>query len=153
VLYNTSANNKQIAEAIQEMWRTNLGVESELQNEEWKVYLDDQHHHNYQVERSGWIADYADPNVFLEIFESTNGNNDTTWASAEYDRVFHEAMAAPNNAARYEKYHRLDEILVDECPVIPIYFYTRPYLMSTRVKGTWPNPLDIHPFQDIYLEN
>jgi oligopeptide transport system substrate-binding protein len=153
VLYNTSANNKQIAEAIQEMWRTNLGVESELQNEEWKVYLDDQHHHNYQVERSGWIADYADPNVFLEIYESTNGNNDTTWASPEYDRVFHEAMAAPNNAVRYEKYHRLDEILVDECPVIPIYFYTRPYLMSTKVKGIWPNPLDIHPFQDIYLEN
>jgi oligopeptide transport system substrate-binding protein len=153
VLYNTSANNKQIAEAIQEMWRRNLGVESELQNEEWKVYLDDQHSHNYQVERTGWIADYADPNVFLEIFESTNGNNDTTWASPEYDRVFHEAMAAGDNAKRYEKYQRLDEILVDECPIIPIYYYTRPYLMSTRVKGTWPNPLDIHPFQDIYLEN
>ena len=153
VLYNTSANNKQIAEAIQEMWRTNLGVESELVNEEWKVYLDSQHSHNFQVQRAAWIADYADPHVFLEIWESTNGNNDSLWANPEYDRLLHEALAAKDTASRYEIYQKMDAILVDECPIIPIFYYTRPFLMSTKVKGYWPNVLDIHPFQDIYLEN
>jgi oligopeptide transport system substrate-binding protein len=153
LLYNTQANNKQIAEAIQEMWRRNLGVETELINQEWKVYLDSQHTHNYQMERSGWIADYPDPHVFLEIWESGNGNNDTLWSNAAYDRLLHQALRAGDNAARYELYQKMDAILVDECPVIPIYYYTRPYLMSTRVKGTWPNELDNHPFKEIYLEN
>jgi len=153
LLYNTSANNKEIAEAIQEMWRRNLGVEIELVNQEWKVYLDSQTTHNYQLMRSGWIADYVDPHVFLEIWETGNGNNDTLWSNAEYDRLLHEALRAKDEAARYEIYQRMDAILVDECPVIPIYYYTRPYLMSPRVKGYWPNLLDDHPFKYIYLED
>jgi len=153
LLYNTQANNKQIAEAIQEMWRRNLGVETELINEEWKVYLDSQHTHNYQMERAGWIADYPDPHVFLEIWESGNGNNDTLWSNAAYDSLLHQALRAGDKASRYELYQRMDAILVDECPVIPIYYYKRPYLMSPRVKGYWINELDNHPFKEIYLEN
>jgi len=149
--YNTSANNKQIAEAIQEMWRRNLGVESTLVNQEWKVYLDNQHSHNFQMQRSGWIADYADPHVFLEIWETANGNNDTLWSNPEYDKLLHQALAAPTNEARYAIYQKMDAILCDEVPVIPIYYYTRPYLMTTRVKGYWANVLDIHPFKDIYM--
>jgi oligopeptide transport system substrate-binding protein len=153
LLYNTQANNKQVAEAIQEMWRRNLGVEVDLVNQEWKVYLDSQHTHNFQIERAGWIADYADPHVFLEIFETDNGNNDTLWSNAEYDKLLHEALAAKDQDTRYAIYQKMDAILVDECPVIPIYYYTRPYLMSTKVKGIWPNVLDNHPFKAIYLED
>jgi oligopeptide transport system substrate-binding protein len=153
LLYNTSANHKSIAEAIQEMWRKNLGVNIDLLNEEWKVYLDSQHTQNYQLERAGWIADYEDPHVFLEIWETGNGNNDSLWSNADYDRLLHEALRARNDAERYEIYQKMDAILVDECPVIPIYYYTRPYLMSTRVKGYWPNLLDNHPFKYIYLED
>jgi oligopeptide transport system substrate-binding protein len=152
LLYNTSANHRAIAEAIQEMWRKNLGVNIDLLNQEWKVYLDSQHTQNYQLERSGWIADYEDPHVFLEIWETGNGNNDTLWSNPEYDRLLHEALSAKDEATRYEIYQKMDAILVDECPVIPIYYYTRPYLLSTKVKGYWPNPLDNHPFKDIYLE-
>jgi oligopeptide transport system substrate-binding protein len=144
-LYNTSSNNKQLAEAVQEMWRTNLGVDIELLNEEWKVYLDSQHSHNFQLERSGWIADYPDPHVFLEVFETGNGNNDTQWSNPEFDRLLHDALKARDEAERYEIYQRMDAILVDECPVIPIYYFTRPYLMSTRVKGYTPNLMD-NPF-------
>jgi oligopeptide transport system substrate-binding protein len=153
LLYNTSANNKEIAEAIQEMWRKNLGVEIEIVNEEWKVYIDSQHTHNFQLQRAGWIADYQDPHVFLEIWESGNGNNDTLWSNPEYDRLLHQALGAKDDALRYEIYQKMDAILVDECPVIPIFYYTRPYLMTTRIKGYWPNLLDDHPFKYLYLEN
>ena len=94
LLYNTNSNNKKVAEAIQEMWRRNLGISIELLNQEWKVYLDTQHTHGYQLERSAWIADYPDPHVFLEIWETGNGNNDTLWSNAEYDRLLHQALAA-----------------------------------------------------------
>jgi oligopeptide transport system substrate-binding protein len=153
LLYNTSDNNKEIAEAIQEMWRANLGVKSDIVNEEWKVYIDSQHTHNYQIQRAGWIADYEDPHVFLEIWATDNGNNDTLWSNPQYDRLLGESLAAGNDRDRYEIYQKMDAILVDECPVIPIYYYTRPYLMSPRVKGYWPNLLDDHPVKYLYMED
>ena len=152
LLYNTNENHRLVAEAIQAMWRTNLGVDVRLTNEEWKVYLDSQHTQNFQMQRSGWIADYIDPHVFLEIWETGNGNNDTLWSNAEYDRVLHQAMNAGSEAERYADYQKLDSILVDECPIIPIYYYTRVFAMSTRVRGWWPTLLDIHPWKYIYLK-
>jgi oligopeptide transport system substrate-binding protein len=152
LLYNTSGNNRLVCEALQEMWRKNLGVKVELVNQEWKVYLDSQHTQNYQLERTGWIADYPDPHVFLEIFETGNGNNDTNWSNADYDRLLHEALSAKDEGTRYEIYQKMDAILVDECPVIPLYHYTRPYLMRTQVKGSSPNALDNPFFKGIYIQ-
>jgi oligopeptide transport system substrate-binding protein len=153
LLYNTSENHRAIAEAIQEMWRKNLGVEVELVNQEWKVYLDMQHTQNYMMERGGWIADYVDPHVFLEIWETGNGNNDTLWSNAEYDRLLQGALAAKDEAERYEIYQQMDAIMVDELPIIPIYFYTKKYALSLKVKGYWPTLLDNHPYKYIYIED
>ena len=105
------------------------------------------------MQRAGWIADYEDPHVFLEIWETGNGNNDTLWSNAEYDKLLHEALQARDEVERYEIYQKMDAILVDECPVIPIYYYTRTFLLSPRVKGYWPTLLDTHPFKYIHMEN
>ncbi len=154
LLYNTSENHRAIAEAIQQMWRKNLGVEVTLRNEEWKVYLATQHEtKDYTLQRAGWIADYLDPHVFLEIWTTGNGNNDTLWGNPEYDRLFQSALTAKNDTDRYEIYQKMDAILVDEVPVIPIYFYTRVHALSPRVKGYYPTLLDNHPYKYIYLEN
>jgi len=152
-LYNTNENHRSIAEAIQSMWRTNLGIDITLHNQEWKVYLDAQHSQNYQMQRSGWIADYVDPHVFLEIWTSGNGNNDTLWSNPEYDRLFQAALAAKDDTERYEIYQNMDAILVDECPIIPIYHYERVFAMSPKVKGFYPTLLDIHPYQSIWIED
>lgn len=153
LLYNTSENHRAIAEAIQAMLQQKLGVQVRLQNQEWKVYLDTQHNtHDFTMQRAGWIADYLDPHVFLEIWETGNGNNDTLWGSPEYDKLLHQALAAKNDAERYELYQKMDAILVEELPVIPIYYYTRPYAMSPKVKGYWPTLLDNHPYKHIWIE-
>ena len=153
LLYNTSQNHRATAEAIQAMWRKNLGVEVSLVNQEWRVYLDTQHKtHDFQLERSGWIADYLDPHVFLEIWTTGNGNNDTLWSNAAYDRLVQSALAAKDDTERYALYQQMDAILVDECPIIPIYYYTRVYAMSPKVKGYWPTLLDNHPYKYIWLE-
>ena len=153
LLYNTHENHRAIAEAIQQMWRTRLGVNISLLNQEWKVYLDMQHSKNYTLERAGWIADYVDPHVFLEIWETDNGNNDTNWSNAEYDRLLHASLAAKTDEERYELYQKMDAILVEEVPIIPIYYYTRVRALSPKVKGWHPTLLDNHPYKHVYLEN
>lgn len=152
LLYNTSENHRTIAEALQQMWRTNLGADIRLVNQEWKVYLDSQDTLNFSMSRSGWAADYADPNTFLEIFVTGGGNNDTGWSSARYDQLRADALAAPTDEERFEFYAEMEQILVDEVPIIPIYHYTRVYLLHPSVKGYYPTLLDNHPFKYIYLE-
>ena len=151
ILYNTSEGHKQIAEVIQQMWKTRLGVHAELTNEEWKVYLQTARSGNYQIARAGWIASYNDPLPFLDIWETGNGENETGWSNPEYDRLLHASFSAKSEAERYACYRKMDAILVDECPILPIYFYTRVYLLSRRVSGYWPNFLDHHPFKAIDL--
>ncbi|TGU69969.1 peptide ABC transporter substrate-binding protein, partial [Mesorhizobium sp. M00.F.Ca.ET.186.01.1.1] len=73
--YNTSEGHKKIAEAIQDQWKKNLGVDVKLENKEWKVYLDDVHQGKYQVARAGWLGDFNDPINFLEMFKEKDGGN------------------------------------------------------------------------------
>ena len=152
LLYNTSENHKAIGEAVQQMWKRELGVDVRLSNQEWAVYLDSQHTHNYQLARGSWIADYLDPHVFLEIWSSDSGNNDTLWASPAYDRLLQSALAAKTQEERYDLYQQMDALLLDECPVIPIYYYTHVYARSPQVKGWFSNLLDIHPYKSVSLE-
>lgn len=149
--YNTADNNQAVAETIQEMWRKNLGINITLANEEWKVYLDMQHSKNYTLQRSGWIADYVDPHTFLELWETDNGNNDTNWSNPEYDRLLHAALAAATDEERYAIYQQMDAILVDELPVIPIYYYTMVRGLNPKVRGFYPTLLDNHPLKAIWI--
>ncbi|KXU35909.1 peptide ABC transporter substrate-binding protein [Cephaloticoccus primus] len=153
LLYNTSENHRAIAEAVQQMWKTQLGVEVELVNQEWKVYLDRQSTGDYTLLRGGWVADYIDPHVFLEIWETGNGNNNTGWGSPEYDRLLHAALAAQNDEERYRYYQQMDAILIDELPIIPVHYYVKKVLLSPRVKGYYPTLIDIHPYKYISIEN
>ncbi len=152
LLYNTSASHKQIAEALQEMWRKNLGVTVRLRNEEWATYLDSQDHLNYSMSRSGWIADYVHPHTFLEIFVTNGGNNDTGWSNAEYDALRAKALASATDEERFAIYNRMEQILMDELPILPIYDYTRVYLQDPAVQGFYPTPLDNHPWKYIWIE-
>ena len=152
LLYNTSENHRVIAEAIQQMWKKNLGVDARLVNQEWKVYLDSQKTLNYQVCRAGWIGDYPDPNTFLDMWLTDGGQNETGWSSKEYDRLIKEAGRTIDQAKRYELFQRAEEILMAEVPIIPIYFYTRVALMHPALQGWHPTILDNHPYKFVYLD-
>jgi|SRR5882724_2298469 len=147
LLYNTLEKHKIIGEALQQMWRKNLGVDITLTNVEWKVYMDAQHSKNFQLERSGWIADYVDPHVFFDIWETDGGNNDTNWGNPEYDRLLHSALGAPDNPTRFAIYQQMEQILIDEMPVLPVFYYTRARLINPRVKGFYSTPLDNYPWK------
>jgi len=142
LLYNTLESHRTIAEAIQQMWKTRLGVDITLQNQEWKVYLDSQNTGNYQIARAGWIGDYPDPSTFVSMWMTGAGNNQTGWSNANYDRVLRSSTSAPTEIERMAEYQQLEQILADEVPVIPIYFYTRVYALNPKVKGWVPQLID-----------
>jgi oligopeptide transport system substrate-binding protein len=147
LLYNTLEKHRTIAEALQQMWRRNLGIDITLYNQEWKVYLDSQKTTNFQIQRAGWVADYVDPHVFLDLWRTGGGNNNTNWGSAEYDRLLAQSLDAKTTEARYEIYQQMEKILLDELPVMPIYFYTYARLIRPVVKNYHTTYLDNFPLK------
>ena len=152
IIFNTNESHRAIAAAIQEMWRKHLNINVELVNQEWKVYLDSQRNGDYWVSRAGWIGDYVDPNSFMDMWTSWSQQNQTGWTSDEYDRLITQAGATGDSKARLELFQKAEEILMAEAPIIPIYIYTRVYLLDPGVKNYNPTILDHHPYKHIYLE-
>lgn len=152
ILYNTNEAHKTIAEAIQQMWKKNLGINCKLENQEWKVYLNSKTEGDFQMVRFGWIGDYNDPNTFLELYTKESGNNNSQWWSDEYDRLLLEAGKEGDQEKRYAIMQEAEKILLEELPIMPIYYYMTTYLIDPRVKGWHPTILDHHPYKYVYLE-
>ncbi len=142
VSYNTSEAHSAIAQFIQQGWASNLGINVKLDNSEWQVYLDKLSNLDYQVGRMGWIADYNDAYSFLEMFNSAeNGNNDTGWENAEYAALLKQSVTETDADKRTEVLKEAEAIMVEEMPVIPIYFYTNLYVQKDYVSGMEPDAL------------
>jgi len=151
LLFNTSEGHRKIAEAIVAMWNDTLGINMQLENKEWKVYLDAQSHLDYDVARAGWIGDYMDPITFLDMFTTGNGNNDTGWSNPRYDELIEKAFRSETEAEHFQLLQEAEAILLDELPIAPIYWYTRIYLKDPRLQGWTPKLLDNHPAKYLYF--
>ncbi|WP_066557004.1 peptide ABC transporter substrate-binding protein [Croceicoccus bisphenolivorans] len=152
ILVNTLETHRQIAEALQAMWKEHLNVDIGIYNQEWKVYLNNVTNGDYDMARAGWIGDYVDPSAFLNIMTTGNGNNDTNWGDPRYDALIRDAQRAPDEKTRFAMLREAEQIMMDAMPVIPIYFYTRVYLKDPRLKGWHPKLLDNHPQKYLYFE-
>ncbi len=151
-LYNTSEGHKKIAEAVQNMLKENLGIDMELQNQEWKVYLQSRNEGQFDLARAGWLGDYVDPMTFLDMFVSTSGNNDTGWSNPQYDELIEKAKYETDNAKRVEYMHQAEKILMEDMPIIPLYFYTQPRLVKTYVKNYAAISLGWIDFKEAYIQ-
>lgn len=149
---NTDAINAKILEAVQNMWRRELGIEVSLANQDFRVYLDNQRTLSYQVSRSRWVADYNDPSDYLELFRSGGGNNQTGWKSPEYDLLLDQAGRTLDPGRRYAVLQRAEALLLDEAPIAPLFFGARTFLIEPQVRGWVPSLLGIHRYQYIWLE-
>lgn len=134
LLYNTNEAHKKIAIAIQEMWRA-LGVGIDLENTEFRVKIDREQSMDYTVSRAGWIGDYIDPNTFLDLFTSWNSQNNTGWASEEYDKLIDDASKEFEPAKRFEYLHKAEEMLMENLPIMPIYYYTKSRMIKPYLTG------------------
>ncbi|MCM3766337.1 ABC transporter substrate-binding protein [Neobacillus niacini] len=136
-LYNTDEKHKAIGEALQEMWRKNLGIEMTLENVEQQVKLDRQKTGDYVISRAGWVGDYVDPMTFLDLFITGASYNDPNWSNKEYDTLIQFAQTATDKKERMNALHKAEKILVDEAPIIPIYFYTKPLVYKESITGVF----------------
>lgn len=152
VLYNTSENHRLLAEAIQEMWRRELGIEVRLVNQEFKVVLAQRRLGDFQILLSDWVGDYLDASTFLELWRSDSANNHTGWSDQEYDAHLFAAARNPDPVARADQLRRAEALLLAEAPIIPLYHNTHVFLLHPAVKGWHPTLLDRHPYKHVWLE-
>ncbi|MCZ8512671.1 peptide ABC transporter substrate-binding protein [Paenibacillus filicis] len=133
--YNTNDVSQRVAQALQAMLKDNLGVDVKLANKEGKVLTDEQKKLQLQISRSSFLPDFADPINFLDGFQSTNPFSRTGWANPQYDKLIKDAYNEPDEAKRFKMMHDAEKILMDEAPILPLYFYNNVYLQSEKVDG------------------
>jgi oligopeptide transport system substrate-binding protein len=153
IMINSSGNHRAIAEAVQEMWRRELGVNVRVNNMEQASLLASRRQLDYQVLRSDWAGDYLDATTFLKVFASDSSNNHTGWKNADYDRLLYQADRTADPVERDAVLQRAETILLNDAPIIPIYYFTTVRLVNPAVKGWNPTLLDRHPYKHVSLES
>lgn len=142
--YNTSGLHRRIAVAVAAMWKQALGVHTDLINEEWKVFVNNRRLGIVtQVFRGGWIADYADPTSFLDLFRTGSELNSSFHSDADFDRLMAEAgdLAGPE---RLQRLRQAEARLLETVPAIPLYYYVSRHLVRPGIGGWQDNVRDIH---------
>ncbi len=152
LLFNTSENHRVVAEAIQEMWRRELHLQVNLVNMENKSVLDARRTGSFQLLRSNWIADYADPVSFLSVWRGDSGNNYTGWSNPDYDGLLFQAARTADPVARNALFQKAETLLLAEAPLIPVYYYTHVFAIQPSVQGWHPTLLDHHPYKTVWLK-
>ncbi|TVY08598.1 peptide ABC transporter substrate-binding protein [Paenibacillus cremeus] len=133
--YNTNDVSQKIAQALQAMLKDNLGVDVKLANKEGKVLTAEQKGLQLQLSRSSFLPDFADPINFLDGYQSTNPFSRTGWVNPQYDKLIKDAYNEPDDAKRFKMMHDAEKILMDEAPILPLYYYNSAYLQSDKVEG------------------
>jgi oligopeptide transport system substrate-binding protein len=156
-IYNSSAGGAavphgKIAVELQQMWHDELGIDVELRQLEWGTFLAAESGLDYDIGRSSWIADYNDPETFLNLMMSDNGNNQTGWKNARYDELIRSADEQLDPAAREKKFQEAETMLIrDAVPIIPIYYYVGlDYFDGRKIKGHYENVLALHPINAMW---
>ncbi|MFF0829688.1 peptide ABC transporter substrate-binding protein [Brevibacillus sp. NPDC003359] len=133
--YNTSEGHKKVSEIIQHQWKINLGVDVKLEDKEWEVFLEDVNEGDYQIARASWTADFNDPISFLELFkEADGGNNDTGWENPKYRELLNQSNLEQDQKKRKAILAQAEQILMDEMPITPLYYYTHSWVQNDKLK-------------------
>jgi len=133
-MYNTSEGHKKVAIAAQQMWKEILGAEVTLANQEWKTFLKTRGGQNFDVARGGWCGDYNEASTFLDLMTTPSGYNDGKFSNAEVDELMTSARTMSDATSNYT---RVEEIMANEMPIIPVYHYTGVFMLRNNLKG-WP---------------
>ena len=149
LMYNTEGAHKDVCQIVQENL-AKIGVNVELTNQEWAVFLSTRQNGEYQIARHGWIGDYSDPMTFLDMWVTGGGNNDCGFSNSEYDSLIAEAKVETDTKKREELLRQAEDILMDEMPVIPVYFYTTVMAWNDDVEGVLVTALGKVYFKNAY---
>lgn len=150
IAFNTNENHQRIAENVQAQLKKNLGVEVQLNNEEWKVYLKRLKSDTPSMYRMGWLADYPDPSTFMDLMTSFSENNHTGWGNKHYDDLVKQGAASLDKDNRRKVYSEAQQLLTEvDVPVLPIYSQVRHVMLSERVENFPVTPLERYIFKGV----
>lgn len=150
-MFNTEGAHKLVAQAIQQDW-AKIGVNVKLENQEWKVFLSTRKEGGYEIARDGWSGDYVDPMTFLDTYVSDSGNNNSGYSNPKYDELVNAAKVEADVNKRWDMLKEAEDILMEDMPVIPLYYYTKPKAMKPEVKGVRVSLLGHVFFDNAYIE-
>jgi oligopeptide transport system substrate-binding protein len=154
LLYPNREDTRTVVEEIQDQLKRNLSIRVELENQEWKVYLSTLHRDAPAIYKASWGADFPDPETFMNLFTSHNGNNTTKFADAHYDALVQSASSEQNELKRASLYRKADAYLCRiQTPIVPTYLSTQNLMVKPWVKGLVFNPLDIQFFKNVSINN
>ena len=152
--YNTLADHKIVAEAVQGMWKRNLGVLVRLENQEWKVYLKRLQNDPSPVFRAGWGADYPDPDNFMKLFASNSGQNYSRWKNARYDQLLEQAARELNADKRARLYNEAQKILCEvDVVIVPLFNQAESTVLHPRYTGLEYNSMSRLLLRDVRLKS
>ena len=150
--YNTTLLNRRLMLAVSLMWQQNLGVQTILRNEDWKVFVQNRRgKRNTEIFRGGWNADLADPLNFLALFASNSYLNYSGYANPRFDAQLSAASNAPDWPTRLAHAEQAEAILLADFALLPLFHYTSKHLVSPKLRGFFENPLDVHPSRTMQL--
>jgi oligopeptide transport system substrate-binding protein len=145
--------DERVCQALARMWEERLGVRVELRSQESKTFAEDKSNHRFMMARGNWYADYNDATTFLDCLSTGNGNNDSGYANARYDRLLGEADASRDPVARASLLREAEAIIVEEdLPILPILHYAEPVAIKPYVKGLHTNARLWFPFRYVSVE-
>jgi oligopeptide transport system substrate-binding protein len=150
--FNSHEIHSAVAQFIQDQWQRHLGLRIELNALEWGSYLSNMTSLKYEISRAGWVGDYKDPSAFIGLLASDSGQNNTGWANERYDEMLKQARNENDDEKRRKIYHEAEQLLMDEMPIIPLYFDMSTGMARTYVNGLYPNYHDIHPLKYISVD-
>ena len=150
---NFGANVSLDMEVILQMWERNLGITAEFQQTEYATFLKDLHKGRFQMFDIGWIADYPDPENFLDIlFHSESTNNHTHYSNPEVDDLLLRARVETDTTTRYNLYNQAEQMILDDAPWVPLWFDGESKLLvKPNVHDYLLPPLIIPRYRYIYL--
>lgn len=126
--------SKKLAQALQQMWKQNLGLEVPIETVTFKIRLERYDNKDYTLTFAGWGADYNDPMTFMELFVTGGGQNTAYWSNPEFDALIDKATNTTGDE-RMQAMIDAEKILMDEKPIAPIYFKARNFVQRDYVKG------------------
>lgn len=151
LLYNTSEAHKKLALAAAAMWKRIGPVEVELQNQEWKTYLDTRNRGEFSVSRAGWVGSYNEPSIMLGFFHTHSGVNDGKYSNPKYDELLDRARVTADPAARGKLYAEAEAILAEDAPAAFVHHYANQRLIKPWLKGHGRNPIGWIQLKDLYV--
>ena len=147
---NDAGYHTPVAEYLQQAWGE-LGITVNINKVEWASFTPLRRAGDYDASRNGWVMDYNDPSNMLELFTTSNGNNDGKYSSADFDAAV-EASKVADKSVHFQKLHEAEDILMNDYACIPVAYYNDFWLQSPSLKGTWHSPYGYWYLQYGYVE-